>query len=188
MNNARDKKILGILAQFDNPADLLQAAREVRRAGYSKYDCHSPFPVHGLDDAMGLKRSRLGWIVGLAALIGTSGALALQWWTSTIDYPLIISGKPLFSYQAYVPVTFALGVLLSAFAALVGMLALNGLPRFNHPVFNSDRFDSASDDGFFISIEIGDPKFDRDKTREFLKSIGGKNIEILEENEPLLKI
>jgi len=175
MNN----KVLGILARFESAADLLKAAEKTRNAGYKKFDCHSPFPIHGMDKAMGLKRSGLGWLVGISGIIGTTGALALQWWTSTIDYPIVISGKPLFSFQAYVPVTFAVGVLLSAFTALFGMLILNGLPRWFHPVFYSDKFSRFSDDGFFISVEPDDPNFDPDKTGKFLESIGGKDIELL---------
>ncbi len=178
MNN-KIGNVLGLLCEFKNPAELIKAAAKLREAGYKKFDCHSPFPIHGMDAAMGLKRSPLGWIIGLAALTGTSVALALQWWTSTIDYPLVISGKPVFSFQAYVPVTFALGVLLSAFAALIGMLILNGLPRFHHPVFYSDRFGKFSDDKFFISIENDDLQFDIEKTRLFLESIGGQNVEEL---------
>jgi len=181
MNSTVGKNIEGLLAEFKNPAELLRAAREIHQAGYTGFDCHSPFPIHGLDRAMGLGRSPLGWIVGLAALIGAAGAMTLQWWTSTIDYPLVISGKPLFSFQAYVPVTFALGVLLSAIAALIGMLAINALPRFHHPVFYSDRFAAASDDSFFVSILAEGEKFDPEKTRAFLESIGGRNVEALEE-------
>jgi hypothetical protein len=173
------EQVLGLLARFDNPTSLAAAAENIRQAGYTRFDCHSPFPIHGLDKAMGLTRSRLGWLVGLAALVGTSGALALQWWTSSVDYPLVISGKPFFSFQAYVPVTFALGVLLSAVAALVGMLAINGLPRFHHPVFYSDRFTRASDDGFFVSIEAADSNFDPQATAAFLEAIGGHEVEVL---------
>ncbi|UCE65230.1 MAG: DUF3341 domain-containing protein [Candidatus Zixiibacteriota bacterium] len=172
-------KIMGIIARFENTADLLSAAEKTRDAGYNKFDCHSPFPIHGMDKAMGLKRSGLGWLVGISGIIGTSSALLLQWWTSTIDYPLVISGKPLFSFQAYVPVTFALGVLLSAFTALFGMLILNGLPRLSHPVFYSDKFARFSDDGFFLSIESDDANFDPRQTAKFLESIGGKDIELL---------
>jgi hypothetical protein len=179
MNPAQDTKIAGLLARFDSTAALIQAATNMRDAGYKKFDCHSPFPIHGMDKAMGLKRSPLGWIIGLAGLVGTSGALALQWWTSTIDYPLVISGKPLFSYQAYVPITFALGVVLAAATALIGMLALNGLPRYHHPVFYSKQFTKVTDDSFFISIEADDSKFDLDKSRQFLESIGGKDVEVL---------
>jgi molybdopterin-containing oxidoreductase family membrane subunit len=142
-------------------------------------DRHSPFPIHGMDDAMGLKRSPLGWIVGLLALGGGLGLLGLQWWSSSIAYPLVISGKPLFSFQAYVPVTFAGAVICAAFAATFGMLMLNQLPRLHHPVFHSDKFD-ATNDGFFISIEAGDPKFDPDKTADFLKSIGVTDLEVLQ--------
>lgn len=177
------KKTVGALARFRDPGELMKAAEKVRDSEYKKFDCHSPFPIHGMDKAMGLSRSPLGWIIGLAAIIGTSSALALQWWTSTIDYPLVISGKPLFSFQAYVPVTFAVGVLLSAFAALIGMLALNGLPRWHHPVFNSSRFEKATDDAFFISIEADDSLFDKQKTLQFLESIGGEDCELLQENE-----
>ncbi len=180
MNNAIVKKTQAVLAEFDSPTALLKTAETLRDAGYKKFDCHSPFAIHGMDRAMGLKRSPLGWMVGLAAVVGTSSALALQWWTSTIDYPLVISGKPFFSFQAYVPVTFALGVLLSAATALIGMLALNGLPRFHHPVFYSDRFSRASDDGFFVSVESDDKMFNVEQTRTLLQQCGGKNIEILE--------
>lgn len=181
MNNTQTKNIVGVLARFENPSDLMAAAKKTHDAGYNNFDCHSPFPIHGLDAAMGLKRSPLGWIVGLGGLVGTSGALALQWWTSTIDYPLVISGKPFFSYQAYLPVSFALGVLMAAATALIGMLALNGLPRFNHPVFNSTNFSRASDDSFFVSIEKNDPMFDTAKAKSFLESIGGTDIEVLED-------
>lgn len=174
-------EVLGILARFEGTGQLLAAARKLREAGYRKFDCHSPFPIHGMDAAMGLGRSPLGWIVGLAATIGAGGGLALQWWTSTIDLPLIISGKPFFSYPAYVPVTFGLGVLLAAVAAVIGMLALNGLPRLNHPVFHSNRFARFSDDGFFVSVEVGDAKFDAQATARFLESIGGLDVELLRE-------
>ena len=181
MNN--NQKTVGALAQFADPGQLMKAAEKLRDSEYTKFDCHSPFPIHGMDKAMGLPRSPLGWLIGISAIIGTSGALALQWWTSTIDYPLVISGKPLFSFQAYVPVTFALGILLSAFTALIGMLALNGLPRWNHPVFNSERFEQATDDSFFVSIYADDPEFDKEKTKQYLESIGGTNCELLQENE-----
>ncbi|MCP4632633.1 MAG: DUF3341 domain-containing protein [candidate division Zixibacteria bacterium] len=179
MSNTSGKITKVILSRFEGTRELLHAAEKVREAGYKKFDCHSPFPIHGMDRAMGLKRSPLGWMVGLSAIVGTSGALLLQWWTSTIDYPLVISGKPLFSFQAYVPVTFALGVLLSAFTALIGMLILNGLPRFNHPVFDSMNFERVTDDGFFISIETDDSLFDVERTKALLESIGGKDTEVL---------
>ncbi len=116
MAKKRIKEII-LLAEFDTPASLMQAAEKTRDAGYKKFDCHSPFPIHGMDDAMGVKRSPLGYIVGIFAFIGLSGGILLQWWTSTVDYPLVISGKPFFSYQAYLPVTFAFAVLFSAIAS-----------------------------------------------------------------------
>jgi len=174
----RQAKIHGLLARFEDPRTLLKAAESVRDGGYKRFDCHSPFPIHGMDDAMGLKRSPMGWIAGIMALIGGIGMLALQWWTSTIDYPLVISGKPFFSFQAYVPITFAGAVICGAFAASLGMLMLNQLPRLHHAVFYSDKF-NASDDGFFISIEAGDSKFDAEKTAAFLKSAGASEVEVL---------
>jgi len=176
-------KLKGILARFKNPGSLLHAAEKVRDEGYKRFDSHSPFPIHGMDAAMGLKRSPLGWIVGLAATIGAGGGLLLQWWTLAVDYPLIISGKPYFAFQAYVPVTFGLGVLLSAITALVAMLVLNGLPRPHHWLFYSEKFAVVTDDGFFISIESSDPKFDTSQTMNFLKSIGAEELELVEESK-----
>lgn len=179
MNKPSTGNVLGMLAQFEGTAALVAAAEKMRDAGYKKFDCHSPFPIHSMDAAMGLKRSPLGWIVGFAAVVGVISGLGLQWFTSTIDYPLVISGKPFFSFQAYIPITFGVGVLLSAITALVGMLVLNGLPRPFHPVFYSEQFSKVSDDGFFVSIEAGDPLFDEVKTEQFLTSIGGRNVEVL---------
>ncbi len=177
-----DKKVIhGVLAEFKDAADLLHAAKKVRDAGYEHFDCHSPFPIHGMDDAMGLKRSPLGWIVGIMAFSGLGLAYWLQGWTSTIDYPLIIAGKPFFSYQAYVPVGFGIAVLFGALAAFIGMLVLNKMPQPWHPVFFSDRFEKMSTDGFFLSIEQQDNKFNADETPAFLDSIGGLNVEILVE-------
>ena len=183
MKGRAKSEIMGIVARFENSAELLEAAKKTRDAGYTKFDCHSPFPIHGMDKAMGLKRSKVGWLVGISAIIGTSGALLLQWWTSAINYPLVISGKPFFSYQAFVPITFALGVLLSAITALIAMLVINGLPRFFHPLFYSDTFERFSNDGFFVSVDSNEPKFDPDKTAEFLRSLGGEDIELLREKK-----
>ena len=179
MNNNKTK---GIIAEFENPAKLLHAAKKLRESQYSNFDCHSPFPIHGMDAAMGEKRSILGWIVGIVGFLGVLGGFLLEWWTAAVDYPLVISGKPFFSYQAYGPVAFSIMVLASAFVALVGMLILNNLPQFHHPVFYSDQFSRVSDDAFFVSIESDDSEFDEDKTQNFLESIGGKNVELLIEN------
>ena len=181
MNNVKNKKPIGLLAQFDDPAALMHAAEKVRDAGYKKFDCHSPFPIHGMDEAMGLKRSPLGWMVGIMSLIGAALGIVLQWWTSAVNYPLVIAGKPFFSYQAFVPVTFGLAVLFGAVTALFGMLFLNKLPKPYHPVFYSDNFSRFSDDAFFVSIQTDDPRYEKKQTEEFLKSIGGKSIEYVSE-------
>lgn len=170
-----------VLAEFDSATDLMHAAEKVRDQGYKEFDCHSPFPIHGMDKAMGVKRSPLGYIVFAMATLGLTGALVLQWWTSGVDYPLVISGKPFFSLPAFVPITFALTILTSAITAVIGMIAINQLPRLAHPLFNSDRFGKFSDDGFFVSIESTDKKYDENKVVEFLKSIGGKHIEVLKD-------
>ena len=173
-------KIHGLLAEFADPHALINAAKAVRDAGYKTFDCHSPFPVHGMDQAMGMKRSSIGFIVAVFAFLGAVIGLGLQGWASTAAYPLVISGKPLFSWQAYIIITFALFVLFGAISAVLGMLRLNKLPRLHHPVFYSDCFKSASDDGFFVSIEASDTQFDAALTKTFLESIGGKNVEVLE--------
>lgn len=169
----------GLLAEFDSPAALYHACEEVRDAGYSSWDAHSPFPVHGLDQAMGLRRSRLPWIVLVAGLAFAAGGFALQAWVHSSAYPLVISGKPYFTWQAYVPVTFELGVLGGALAAVLGMLAFNQLSRHNHPLFNSPRFERVSDDRFFISIEAGDPKYDEAFTRRLLERAGALAVELV---------
>jgi len=174
---AEHGKVVALLAKFETPGALLHAAREIHREGYTRFDAHSPFPIHGMDQAMGMKRSPLGYFVGVMGSIGLIGALALQGWTSAIDYPLVISGKPLFSYQAFVPITFAITVLLSAFGAFFGMLIVNRLPRLYHPLFFSPSFAKVTEGGFFVSIDVADPKFDRTRTTGFLKSIGALSVE-----------
>lgn len=173
-------KVHGIIAEFDNPAELLHAAEKVRDAGYKKFDCHSPFPIHGMDAAMGLKRSPLGWMIGILGLSGALGGYLMQYWMSTVDYPLVIAGKPFNSYPAYVPVTFGIGVLLGAFTAVFGMLHLTRLPRLFHFTFFSDRFSKVTTDGFFVSIEADDAKFEKDETTKFLQSIGAAAVEVIE--------
>jgi hypothetical protein len=176
-----------ILAEFESSHEVLHAAEKVRDAGYARWDAHTPFPVHGMDRAMGLSDSKVGWIVITFALIGLSGAFVMMHWMNGIDYPLIVGDKPggaPGTLPSMVPVLFELTVLLSAFGALGGMLHLNRLPRHHHPVFQSDHFRRASDDHFFISIEADDPKFDVDRTRELLESVHAKHVEVIEEDEP----
>ncbi len=175
-----EQTVYGVLAEFPDPPALLKAAEKVRQEGYRQFDCHSPFPIHGMDEAMQLKRSPLGWIVGIMSLSGAVLAMAFQGWTSAVSYPLVISGKPFFSYQAFVPVTFGIAVLLGALSAFFGMLALNRMPQPWHPVFFSDYFAQVTNNRFFVSIESRDEKFDVEQTVAFLTAIGGDNIELLE--------
>ena len=175
--------ILGIIAEFDGPAALLKAGKAVSEKGFINYDCHSPFPIHGMDDAMSLKRSPLGYIIAFFAILGGLIGLGLQSWAHSVEYPLVISGKPFFAWQAYIIVTFALFILFGAGAAVFGMLGLNKLPRYHHPLFYSDKFKKVTDDGFLVSISAADSLFDKKGTTNFLRSIGGKNIEVFEGDE-----
>jgi hypothetical protein len=175
-----------ILAEFTTAHDVLHAAETVRDAGYVRWDTHTPFPVHGMDRAMGLKDSRLGWIVIAFALTGLTGAFTMMHWMNGIDYPTIVGDKPAGApgtLPSMVPILFELTILLSAFGAVLGMFGLNRLPRHHHPVFASDRFRLASDDRFFLSIEADDPKFDVEKTRSLLEGTHAHNVEVIEEDE-----
>ncbi len=176
-SSGEELSLSGLLLEFDAVDPLLAAVEKVRDAGFKQWDVHTPFPVHGCDEAMGIKPTRLPFISLAGGLAGATGALALQWWTNAVDYPFLISGKPLFSLPANVPVIFELTVLLSALGAFIGMLALNGLPQLYHPLFTNSRFRRATDDRFFIYIEAADPRFDPLQTREFLSSLGGSHIE-----------
>ncbi len=169
----------GALAEFSTPAELYDACEAVRDAGYTRWDAHTPFPIHGLERAMGLKASRLPWIVLILALGGAAAGMGLQGWVSTTAYPLVISGKPLFSWPAFVPVTFELAVLGGALGAVFGMFAMNQLPTWYHPLFGKTSFERASDDGFFLSIESWDPKFDAHSTVELLERLGAKQVELV---------
>lgn len=174
-------KTWGILARFESPAAVYHAAEKVRDAGYRKWDVYAPVPVHGMDEAMGLKSSKMAWIVGAGAAIGAGGGYLLQWWTTAVAYPLVVHGKPFAAWEQFIPVTFELGVLIAGICAVFGMLAINGLPRWSHPLFSSEQFLRASDDGFFIAIEAKDGKFDPNSTRRLLESAGGIDIEVVED-------
>jgi hypothetical protein len=170
----------GALAEFDSAAAIFHACEKVRDKGFRKWDAHTPFPVHGLDRAMGLGSSKVPWIVLVLALLGGTGGFALQAWTSTEGYAMVISNKPLLSWQAFMPVTFELSVLLGAFGAVFGMWGVNRLPQWYHSVFRSQRFAKVTDDKFFISIESADPKFNPEATQAFLREIGATHVELLE--------
>jgi hypothetical protein len=173
--------VFGVLAEFKSPADVYHAAEKVRDAGYKRWDVHSPFAIHGIERAMGLSDSKLGWVALFCAISGAFGGFGLQYWIHNFAYPLLIAGKPMVAYPAYIPVTFEPGILFTAFGCLLGMMVLNGLPRFYHALFRSENFRKATDNGFFISIEARDPKFDVASARDFLGSIGGTHIEVLED-------
>ncbi len=170
----------GILGEFATPADLYHACERVRDAGFTRWDAHSPFPVHGLEKAMGVRRSKLPWIVLGMGLTGAALGFILQWWVHAVAYPLVISGKPYFSWPAFIPITFELGVLFAALGAVFGMLGLNRLPMHNHPLFRSKVFERVTDDAFFISIESWDPRFDASATGKLLESLGARSVELLE--------
>jgi hypothetical protein len=186
----------GTLVEFETEEALMTACATVRDAGYTRWDAHTPYPVHGLDKAMGIKPTILPWIVFLGGLTGCMAGLVLQFYTNGIELPFslqgtpldpflpsgykfITSGKPIFSVPANIPVTFELTILLSAFGAFFGMWGLNQMPRFNHPVFSSTRFRRATCDRYFISFEITDPQYDSEKTRVFAETLGGSFVESL---------
>ncbi|MFG0256748.1 MAG: DUF3341 domain-containing protein [Phycisphaerales bacterium JB043] len=165
----------GVLAEFETPTALYKGCERIRDAGFSRWDAYSPFPVHHLDEAMGLKPSRVSWICGTGAALGVSGAMLMQWWMSAVDYKIVVNGKPFFAWEQFLPITFELGVLLASFGAIFGMLALNGLPMLFHPLFGKKQFLRASDDKFFIAIESTDPKFS--EARASLLEAGAMNVE-----------
>lgn len=180
MANGRTKTF-GVLAEFDTAMGIFEACEACRDKGYTNWDSYTPYPVHNLDKAMGLKDSRLPWIVLVMGLLGATSGMLLQWWVATDAYPLIIAGKPYFSWQAFIPVTFEFGILLGSFGAVFGMFGLNKLPQLYHPCFNSERFTAVTDDKFFIAIEATDPLYDEAGTASFLKSLGATHTELVED-------
>lgn len=170
----------GVIGDFDSPEALLRAIRTTRTAGYTKLEAYTPFPIHGIDDAMGEPRSPLGKIVIGCALVGLTLAVLLQWWTGAVDYPLIIAGKPLFAVEPSIPIMFELSVLLGAFGAVIGMFALNKLPTYYHPAFNFSRWAGATNDRFLLAIEASDPKFNAQEIQVLMESLGSRCTELVE--------
>jgi len=168
--------LYGVIAEFNDPQSLLDAANAVREKGYTETDAFSPFPIHGLAEAVGFHKSRLSAIVLTMGILGGLGGFFMCWYANVISYPLNIGGKPLNSWPAWIPITFEMAILLAAFGAVFGMLALNGLPMPYHPVFNVRRFDSASRDKFFLVIQARDPIFRLDEARRFLQSLGPREV------------
>jgi len=180
MTDQLQNRIAGYMVEFEEVDPLIEACEKVRDAGFKKWDAHTPFPVHGLNDAMGLKETRLPIITLIGGLTGLGLGLLMQWWMNGVDYQYSISGKPFFAVQPSIPVMFETTILFAAFATFFGMFFANGLPRYNHPTLASERFARATQDRFFISIESSDPLFDEQSTLEFANTLGGDNVETLE--------
>jgi hypothetical protein len=178
---AQGLAVYGAVAEFDSPESLLAAIRGARERGYARLDAFTPFPVHGIDEALGEKRSRLGWVALVAGLAGAAAALLLIWWTGAVDYPLVIAGKPLFAFEFSIPITFELAVLFAAFGAVIGMFLFNGLPRLYHPVFQHSRYEHATDDKFLLAIEADSEGFDAAGAAGALRDLGGEYVEVIAE-------
>jgi hypothetical protein len=174
------EKPYGLIATFETPAELYRAAERVRNAGYRNWDCITPFPIHGLDKAMGLKRSTVPRFSLAGGITGFCTGMSLIWYTDAFDYKLTVGGKPFFSPLFAFPVSYELTILFTAFATIIGMFILNGLPMHYHPVLKYRDMRRGTDDLFFIVIEAADPRFDAAGTRELLQKLGGRNVEELE--------
>ncbi|HEX8520767.1 MAG TPA: DUF3341 domain-containing protein [Tepidisphaeraceae bacterium] len=178
----REESVLaGYMAEFADVDSILSAAEKVRDAGYRLWDTHSPFPIHGMDDAMNIRPTILPWLVLGGGLTGLTGGLVMQWWMNAKDYAYYVSGKPLFSLPAFIPVIFECTILLAAMTAVFGMLMLNKLPMLYNPVFKSERFRRVTNDRFFLVIDAEDPRFDERETEELMRSLNPISIERLED-------
>lgn len=176
-NTAQDLPEYGLLAQYEDVTSLVHACEKVRDAGYTDWDSYSPFPVHGIDPAMGIKPTKLPLLIFAMGITGTCTAIVMQWWMNAFDYQYIISGKPLWSIPANIPVAFELTVLFAALTAIFSTLGRNGLPRFHHPLLNVERFGRATDDKFFIAIEAKDGRYDSAQTRALLEGTDAVAVE-----------
>ncbi len=173
MSDTNENKLYGLVVEFGDSNALVKAAERVRDSGYTHTDAHAPFPVHGLTEALGIRRTILPWIVLGGGLTGCIGGFMLQYWVSVSAYPLNVGGRPLNSWPSFIPVAFECTILLAGLSAMIGMIALNGLPRPHHPVFNAPNFERASGNGFFLVVEADDPQFDLQSTRALLDDLGG---------------
>lgn len=173
--------VYGVMAEFANPADLAHAAEKVRDAGYSKWDVYSPFPVHGMEESMGMKTTKLPILVACMGITGACVGFLFQYYVRHVEYPIIHQGKPSDAWQVLIPVTFEIGVLFTAFTALIGMFAFNALPRWNHPLLRKERFLGVSDDKFIIAIEAADEKFEPQNVKAMFEHAGAVAVELVEE-------
>jgi hypothetical protein len=180
MARSRPHTIYGLMAEFDTPTALVAAARHAHAAGYRRMDAYTPFPIEELSEALGQPPSRLPFVVLIGGLVGCLGGFALQYWTSVIAYPVNVGGRPLNSWPSFVPVTFETTILAAALVAVLGMLAMNGLPMPYHPVFNVPRFALASRNRFFLCIEARDPGFDLAATRRLLEELDAREVSVVE--------
>ncbi len=174
-------KPYGIVAEFTTAASVLHAAERVRDAGFRKWDVFTPFPVHGMDHAMGLRNSKVGWFAFLGGVTGYTVGMLMIWFMNKVDYPIVIGGKPMFSPFSAFPPSYELTILFGAFGSLFGMLFLNRLPRLHHPLLKNKRFSLVTHDRFFIVIETGDPKYSETETPKLLEELGSRHIEVVEE-------
>ncbi len=172
--------LFGLMAEFDRADQLLEATVRATAAGYKRVEAYSPFPVEGLAEALNF-HTRLPLIVLIGGIIGGLSGFLLQYWISVMDYPLNVGGRPLNSWPSFIPVTFELTILVAGLTAVIAMIALNGLPMPYHPVFNVPRFELASNDRFFLSIEATDPQFHLSGTRNFLEGLGAKGVYVIDE-------
>jgi hypothetical protein len=179
MNGA--SKAFGLMAEYTTPAAAMRAAEKVRDAGFRRWDVFTPFPVHGMDKAMGLKNSKVGWFSFLGGVTGYTTGMLLIWFCNMLDYPIVIGGKPMFSPFSAFPPSYELTILFGAFGAIGGMLLLNRLPRLHHPLLKNKRFALATHDRYFVVIETSDPKFNEVETRKMLEAAGSRRIELVEE-------
>jgi hypothetical protein len=170
----------GLMAEFDSAQSLLDAANRTREAGYTRIDAYSPFPIHGLAEAIGFREKLVAPVVLGAAITGAIAGWGLEYWTQVIDYPMNIGGRPYYSWVSFIPPAYETTILFAAISAVVGMIALNGLPQPYHPVFNVPRFERATQDAFFLAVEAKDPKFDADETRKFLMSLRAREVSHVE--------
>ncbi len=168
--------IYGLLAEFDSIEGLVEAVRAARREGYTRMDAYTPMPVEELADELGYHRSRLPWVVFAGALAGCVGGFLMQHYCMAVSYPLNIGGRPLFSWPAWIPITFEMTILVGALTAILAMLGMNGLPQPYHPLFNVERFACASKDRVFLCIEARDPKFDREATKALLAGLHPREV------------
>jgi hypothetical protein len=169
-------RIYGIMAEFDSASDLVAAARKTHEAGYRKIDAYSPFPVEELAEAIGFHTNRVAFVTLIGAIVGGISGYLMQYWMNAVNYPVLVGGKPPHSWPAFIPITFEMTILFGGISAVLGMLALNGLPMPYHPVFNVPRFVMATKDRFFLIVFSTDPKYSPTGTRQFLESLGPRSI------------